>query len=191
MTVLTTSLDRGSEAFAANAAAIRTLVADLREKMAAIREGGGEEARRRHLARGKLLPCGRVRAARSGFAVSRILAARRFGVHEGEVPATCTGRIMRKECVVIANDDGQGRGVHFPVTVKKASAHRRSPPKNASPASISSIPAVFLPAQDEVSPDGEHFVSIFYNQARLSAAGSPQIALADSLSRAIGGSGLG
>src|SRR6201998_3763850 len=102
MTVLTTSLDRRSEVFAANAAAMRALVADLREKLAVIREGGGGEARRRHLGRGKLLPRERVRALLdpgSPFLEFSQLAA--YGMYDGEVPAagsiTGIGRIVGRD----------------------------------------------------------------------------------------------
>src|ERR1700720_3909904 len=109
MTVLTTSLDRRSEMFAANAAAMRVLVEDLREKVAAIREGGGEAARRRHLGRGKLLPRERVRALRApGSPFFELSQLATFGMYAGEVPGagivTGIGRIMSRECVVVAND---------------------------------------------------------------------------------------
>src|SRR5215472_19200052 len=103
MTVLSTSIDRRLPAFEANAAAMRALVADLREKVAVICEGGGAEARRRHLGRGKLLPRERVRALLdpgSPFLEFSQLAA--YGMYDGEVPAaglvTGIGRIMGREC---------------------------------------------------------------------------------------------
>ena len=109
MTVLLTSIDRRSETFAANAAAMRALVEDLRSKVATIETGGTEEARRRHLGRGKLLPRERVRALLdpgSPFLEFSQLAA--YGMYDGEVPAagiiTGIGRIMGRECVVVAND---------------------------------------------------------------------------------------
>src|SRR5438105_14054409 len=118
MTVLTGSLERRSEAFAANAATMRALVADLREKVAVIREGGGAEARRRHLGRGKLLPRERVRALLdpgSPFLEFSQLAA--YGMYDGEVPATGIvtgiGRIMGRECVVVANDATVKGGTYF------------------------------------------------------------------------------
>src|SRR5438128_12056262 len=124
MTVLTTLIDRRSAVFAANAAAMRALVADLREKVAAIEEGGGAEARRRHLGRGKLLPRERVRALLdpgSPFLELSQLAA--SGMYDGEVPAagliTGIGRIMGRECVVVVNDATVKGGSYFPMTVKK------------------------------------------------------------------------
>jgi 3-methylcrotonyl-CoA carboxylase beta subunit len=183
MTVLTTSLDGRSEAFAANAAAMQALVADLREKVAAIREGGGAEARRRHLARGKLLPRERVRALLdpgSPFLEFSQLAA--YDMYDGEVPAaglvTGIGRIMGRECVVVANDATVKGGTYFPMTVKKHLRAQEIAGDNRLPCLyLVDSGGAFLPAQDEVFPDREHFGRIFYNQARLSAAGVPQIAL--------------
>jgi 3-methylcrotonyl-CoA carboxylase beta subunit len=183
MAALTTSVDRRSEAFGANAAAMRAVVADMREKAAAIREGGGEEARRRHLARGKLLPRERVRALLdpgSPFLELSQLAA--FGMYDGEVPAaglvTGVGRIMGRECVVVANDATVKGGTYFPMTVKKHLRAQEIAAENRLPCLyLVDSGGAFLPAQDEVFPDREHFGRIFYNQARLSAAGIPQIAL--------------
>src|ERR1700740_2935590 len=182
MTVLTTSLDRRSEGFAANAAAMRALVADLREKVEGIRAGGGEEARRRHLGRGKLLPRKRVRALLdpgSPFLELSALAAR--GMYDGEVPAagiiTGIGRIMGRECVVIANDATVKGGTYFPMTVKKHLRAQEVARDNRLPCLyLVDSGGAFLPAQDEVFPDRDHFGRIFYNQATLSAAGVPQIA---------------
>src|SRR5438132_4821431 len=183
MTVLTTSLDRRSEMFAANAAAMEALVADLREKLAAIREGGGAEARRRHLGRGKLLPRERVRALLdpgSPFLEFSQLAA--YGMYDGEVPAagiiTGIGRIMGRECVVVANDATVKGGTYFPLTVKKHLRAQEIAGENRLPCLyLVDSGGAFLPAQDEVFPDREHFGRIFYNQATLSAAGVAQIAV--------------
>src|SRR5438270_8457477 len=182
MTILTTSLDRRSEVFAANSAAMRGLVEDLREKVAAIREGGGEAARRRHLARGKLLPRDRVRALLdpgSPFLELSQLAA--FGMYDGEVPAagivTGIGRIMGRECVVLANDATVKGGTYFPMTVKKHLRAQEIAGENRLPCLyLVDSGGAFLPAQDEVFPDRDHFGRIFYNQATLSALGVPQIA---------------
>jgi 3-methylcrotonyl-CoA carboxylase beta subunit len=183
MTVLPTSIDRRSEAFAANAKAIRALVADLREKLAAIELGGTEDARRRHLGRGKLLPRERVRALLdpgSPFLEFSPFAA--HGMYDGEVPAagiiTGIGRIMGIECVVIANDATVKGGTYFPMTVKKHLRAQEIAGENRLPCLyLVDSGGAFLPAQDEVFPDRDHFGRIFYNQARLSAAGVPQIAL--------------
>ncbi len=183
MTVLTTSLDQRSGAFRGNSSAMQDLVADLREKLAQIEEGGGEQARRRHLARGKLLPRERVRLLLdpgSPFLELSPLAA--YGMYDGEVPAagiiTGIGRIMRRECVVVANDATVKGGTYFPITVKKHLRAQEIGGENRLPCLyLVDSGGAFLPAQDEVFPDRDHFGRIFYNQARLSAAGVPQVAL--------------
>jgi 3-methylcrotonyl-CoA carboxylase beta subunit len=183
MTVLTTSLDRRSDTFAANAAATQALVEDLRDKVAAIRNGGGEEARRRHLARGKLLPRERVRALLDpGSPFLELSQFAAYGMYDGEVPAagivTGIGRIAGRECVVVANDATVKGGTYFPMTVKKHLRAQEIAGDNRLPCLyLVDSGGAFLPAQDEVFPDREHFGRIFYNQARLSAAGIPQIAL--------------
>ena len=183
MTVLATALDLRSEAFRGNAAAMRELVADLRAKLARIEEGGGVEARQRHLRRGKLLPRERVRLLLdpgSPFLELSPLAA--FGMYDGEVPAagiiTGIGRIMGRECVVVANDATVKGGTYFPITVKKHLRAQEIAAENRLPCLyLVDSGGAFLPAQDEVFPDREHFGRIFYNQAQLSAAGVPQVAL--------------
>ena len=183
MTVLATSLDPRSEAFRGNDAAMREIVADLRAKLAAVEEGGGAEARRRHLGRGKLLPRERVRLLLdpgSPFLELSPLAA--FGMYDGEVPAagiiTGIGRIMGKECVVVANDATVKGGTYFPITVKKHLRAQEIAGENRLPCLyLVDSGGAYLPAQDEVFPDRDHFGRIFYNQARLSAAGVPQVAL--------------
>jgi len=183
VTALTTSLDPRSAAFRGNAEAMQQLVADLREKLAKIEEGGGEQARQRHLARGKLLPRERVRLLLdpgSPFLELSPLAA--FGMYDGEVPAagiiTGIGRIMGRECVVVANDATVKGGTYFPITVKKHLRAQEIAAENRLPCLyLVDSGGAFLPAQDEVFPDRDHFGRIFYNQARLSAAGVPQVAL--------------
>jgi 3-methylcrotonyl-CoA carboxylase beta subunit len=183
MTILTTALDPRSEAFRANDAAIRGLVADLRHKLAKIQEGGGEDARRRHLARGKLLPRERVRLLLDpGSPFLELSALAAYGMYDGEVPAagivTGIGRIMGKECVVVANDATVKGGTYFPITVKKHLRAQEIAGENRLPCLyLVDSGGAFLPAQDEVFPDRDHFGRIFYNQAQLSAAGVPQIAL--------------
>ncbi|HTV43995.1 MAG TPA: carboxyl transferase domain-containing protein [Stellaceae bacterium] len=183
MTVLTTALDRHAAAFHGNEAVMRALVADLRDKLATIAEGGGEGARRRHLSRGKLLPRERVRLLLdpgSPFLELSPLAA--FGMYDGEVPAagviTGLGRIMGRECVVVANDATVKGGTYFPMTVKKHLRAQEIAGENRLPCIyLVDSGGAYLPAQDEVFPDRDHFGRIFYNQARLSAAGVPQLAV--------------
>jgi 3-methylcrotonyl-CoA carboxylase beta subunit len=182
MPPLPTFLDPRSETFRANAAAMRGLVADLRGKLAQVELGGGEEARKRHLARGKLLVRERVRALLdpgSPFLEFSPLAA--FGMYDGEVPAagivTGIGRISGQECVVVANDATVKGGTYFPLTVKKHLRAQEIARENRLPCLyLVDSGGAFLPAQDEVFPDRDHFGRIFFNQAQLSAAGIPQIA---------------
>ncbi len=180
---LASDLDPRSEAFRANADAMATLVADLRERVAQVTEGGGETARKRHVSRGKLLPRERVEALLdpgTPFLEFSQLAA--HGMYRGEVPAagiiTGIGRIAGRECVVVCNDATVKGGTYYPVTVKK---HLRA----QEIAAQNRLPCVYLvdsgganlPNQDEVFPDREHFGRIFYNQANLSAQGIAQIAV--------------
>ncbi|TCO79278.1 3-methylcrotonyl-CoA carboxylase beta subunit [Plasticicumulans lactativorans] len=183
MNAITSKLNPRAEEFRQNAAKMGALVADLRAQVARITQGGGEEARRRHTSRGKLLPRERIRALLdlgSPFLEFSQLAA--HGVYEDDVPAagliTGIGRIHGQECVVVCNDATVKGGTYYPLTVKK---HLRA----QEIARDNHLPCVYLvdsgganlPNQDEVFPDREHFGRIFYNQATLSAAGIPQIAV--------------
>src|SRR5437763_10500407 len=183
MPVIPTALDRRSYAFRANAEAMRALVRDLREKSAAIGEGGDEASRQRHQGRGKLLARERVRLLIDpGSPFLELSAFAAYGMYDGAVPAagivTGIGRIRGRECVVVANDATVKGGTYFPMTVKK---HLRA----QEIARDNRLPCIYLvdsgganlPHQTEVFPDREHFGRIFYNQATLSAAGIPQIAV--------------
>ncbi|MGH7070817.1 MAG: carboxyl transferase domain-containing protein [Acetobacteraceae bacterium] len=162
---------------------MQTLVDDLRSVADRIREGGGKRARERHLARGKLLPRDRIRALidpASPFLEVGQLAA--YGMYGGEVPSagiiTGIGRVVGRECMILANDATVKGGTYFPLTVKK---HLRA----QEIATENHLPCIYLvdsgganlPNQDEVFPDRDHFGRIFYNQANLSARGIPQIAV--------------
>jgi 3-methylcrotonyl-CoA carboxylase beta subunit len=183
MPVLESLTDTHSPEFRANAEAMQALVTDLRNLADAIRQGGGEAARNRHLARGKLLPRDRIRALidpASPFLEIGQLAA--HGLYGGEVPSagiiTGIGRIGGRECMIVANDATVKGGTYYPVTVKK---HLRA----QEIAAQNRLPCIYLvdsgganlPNQDEVFPDREHFGRIFFNQANMSAAGIPQIAV--------------
>ncbi|MBM3571328.1 MAG: methylcrotonoyl-CoA carboxylase, partial [Alphaproteobacteria bacterium] len=145
--------------------------------------GGGDEARAKHLSRGKLLPRERVRAlldVGSPFLELSQLAA--WSMYGGDIAAagiiTGIGRIMGRECMVVCNDATVKGGTYFPMTVKKHVRAQEIARQN-------NLPCVYLvdsgganlPNQDEVFPDRDHFGRIFYNQATLSAAGVPQIAV--------------
>jgi 3-methylcrotonyl-CoA carboxylase beta subunit len=183
MTTLATALDPRSEAFRANAAAMRGVVADLRETSAAIALGGDEASRQRHLSRGKLLARERVRTLLDpGSAFLEFSAFAAHGMYDGGVPAagivTGIGRIAGTECVIVANDATVKGGTYFPMTVKKHLRAQEIARENHLPCLyLVDSGGAFLPAQDEVFPDRDHFGRIFYNQARMSAAGIPQIAI--------------
>ena len=181
--IIPTSLSRHDPAFAANAEAMRALVADLRAKVAEIRLGGGERARQRHLGRGKLLPRDRVaRLLDPGTPFLEFSQLAAHGVYDEPIAAagviTGIGRIAGRECVIVANDATVKGGSYYPLTVKK---HLRA----QDVARENRLPCVYLvesgganlPNQDEVFPDRDHFGRIFYNQARMSAQGIPQISV--------------
>ncbi len=184
MTVLKSALNTRSDDFKANAAHTQAQVDDLRAVIAAIKDGGGAKARDKHLARGKLLPRDRVRRlldVGSPFLEFSQLAA--HGMYEdGGVPAagviTGIGRIAGTECVVVANDATVKGGTYYPMTVKKHLRAQEIAKENNLPCVyLVDSGGAFLPRQDDVFPDKEHFGRIFYNQATLSAAGIPQIAV--------------
>jgi 3-methylcrotonyl-CoA carboxylase beta subunit len=183
MPILETAIDTRSPGFAANEVAMRGLVADLRARADRVRLGGGDAARAKHVARGKMLPRDRVRALidpGSAFLEVGQLAA--DGMYGGEVASAgliCgVGRVSGRECMVVANDATVKGGTYFPLTVKK---HLRA----QEIAAQNRLPCVYLvdsgganlPNQDEVFPDRDHFGRIFYNQARMSADGVAQIAV--------------
>src|SRR2546430_2608745 len=182
MPVIPTSLDRRSDAFRANDRAMRVLVGDLRDKSAAIALGGGDASRQRPQGRGKLLVRERVRLlVGPGSPFLELSAFAAYGMYDGAVPAsgivTGIGRIRGRECVVVANDATVKGGTYFPTTVKKHLRAQEIARDNRLPCLyLVDSGGAFLPAQDEVFPDREHFGRIFYNQAQLSSLGVPQIA---------------
>jgi len=181
--LLRSDLNPRSPDFAANAAAMRGLVDDLRAKVGAIAQGGGATARERHISRGKLPARDRVAALidpGSPFLEFSQLAA--YGLYGGEVPAagiiTGIGRIEGRECVIVANDATVKGGTYFPMTVKKHLRAQEIALKNNLPCVyLVDSGGAFLPMQDEIFPDRDHFGRIFFNQANMSAAGIPQIAV--------------
>ncbi|MCP3765254.1 MULTISPECIES: carboxyl transferase domain-containing protein [Streptomyces] len=179
---LHSAADPASESFRANEEAHRALVEELRAKLAAAALGGGERARARHTARGKLLPRERVDTLLdpgSPFLELAPLAA--DGMYEGQAPAAGViagiGRVAGRECVVVANDATVKGGTYYPMTVKKHLRAQEVALDNRLPCVyLVDSGGAFLPMQDEVFPDRDHFGRIFYNQARMSGAGIPQIA---------------
>ncbi len=181
--VISTAIDSKSEIFRGNAENLRKLTDDLKAELARTAEGGGARAREKHVARGKLLPRERIRALLdpgSPFLELSPLAA--HGMYEGAAPAagiiTGIGRINGTEVVVVANDATVKGGTYFPITVKKHLRAQEVALENRLPCIyLVDSGGAFLPLQDEVFPDKEHFGRIFYNQARMSALNIPQIAV--------------
>ncbi len=183
MTRILSRIDAGGAEFRDNAAQMRSLVDDLRARLAAAAEGGGAEARAKHLARGKLLPRDRIEALLDpGSPFLEIAPLAAGGMYGDDAPAaglvTGIGRILGRELVVVANDATVKGGTYYPITVKKHLRAQEIAFENRLPCVyLVDSGGAFLPLQDEVFPDREHFGRIFYNQARLSAAGIPQVAV--------------
>jgi len=182
MTVLKSQLNPRNADFQANAAAMAAVVADLHEKVEKIALGGPEAARQKHLARGKLLPRERVNGLLDpGTPFLEIGQFVAYGMYGGDVPAASViagiGRVNGVECMVVANDATVKGGTYYPLTVKKHLRAQEIALENRLPCVyLVDSGGAFLPMQDEVFPDKEHFGRIFFNQANLSAAGIPQIA---------------
>ena len=183
MTQLKSSIDTRSAEFAANAAAMRALVADLRDKTAQVALGGGDEARQKHLARGTLLARDRIAALIDpGAAFLELSPLAAWGLYDDRVPAAGVvagvGRVNGVECMIVANDATVKGGSYYPLTVKKHLRAQEIALENRLPCLyLVDSGGANLPTQDEVFPDRDHFGRIFYNQANLSAQGIPQIAI--------------
>ncbi len=177
------TLNIHSPEFAANTAAMQVLIDDLHAKLVQVAKGGGDAACAKHLARGKLLPRERVNLLLdegSPFLELSPLAA--LNLYDNAVPSagiiTGIGRVAGVECIIVCNDATVKGGTYYPLTVKK---HLRA----QEVAAANRLPCIYLvdsgganlPNQDEVFPDRDHFGRIFFNQANLSAAGVPQIAV--------------
>ncbi|MBQ0937756.1 carboxyl transferase domain-containing protein [Ideonella paludis] len=188
MPIISTKLNARSAESQANAAAMKALVDDLNVKLAKIAEGGGEAARAKHLARGKLLPRERVEMLLDPdtpfLEIAPLAALGMYPEKDGSDAAPCAGmiagigRVGGVECVIVCNDATVKGGTYYPLTVKK---HLRA----QEVAQQNKLPCIYLvdsgganlPNQDEVFPDRDHFGRIFYNQANMSALGIPQIAV--------------
>ena len=183
MSVIKSGINTRSADFQSNAAAMRGLVGDLRAKAAEVSLGGGEAARAKHTARGKLLPRDRVgHLLDPGTAFLEIGQMAAYGMYDNDAPSAGViagiGRVQGIECMIVANDATVKGGSYFPMTVKK---HLRA----QEIAQANRLPCIYLvdsgganlPTQDEVFPDRDHFGRIFFNQANMSAKGIPQIAV--------------
>ncbi|QHI99304.1 methylcrotonoyl-CoA carboxylase [Xylophilus rhododendri] len=183
MSALESQLNPRSAEFQANAQAMRAQVDDLHAQVARIAAGGGEAARAKHVARGKLLPRERVeRLLDPGTPFLEIAPLAAHGMYEDAAPGAGLiagiGRVSGRDCVIVCNDATVKGGTYFPMTVKK---HLRA----QEVAEQNRLPCIYLvdsgganlPNQDEVFPDRDHFGRIFYNQAQMSAQGIAQIAV--------------
>ncbi|WP_295363958.1 carboxyl transferase domain-containing protein, partial [Arenimonas sp.] len=183
MSQLSSHIDPRDPEFQANAAQLRAAVEDLEAKLAQVALGGGEKARNKHTERGKLLPRERVAALLDpGSPFLELSALAAGGMYDDAAPAagiiTGIGRVHGVEVVVVANDATVKGGTYFPMTVKKHLRAQEVALENNLPCIyLVDSGGAFLPLQDEVFPDKEHFGRIFYNQARLSARNIPQIAV--------------
>ncbi|QCF25393.1 carboxyl transferase domain-containing protein [Hydrocarboniclastica marina] len=183
MPLLQSKINTQAEDYQSKQAAMTTAVADLREKVSRIQEGGGPEYQARHRARGKLLARERInRLLDEGTPFLELSQLAAYQTYDEEVPAagiiTGVGRVCGIECVIIANDATVKGGSYYPLTVKK---HLRA----QEIAEQNHLPCIYLvdsgganlPRQDEVFPDKDDFGRIFFNQAQMSAKGIPQIAV--------------
>ncbi|MDP1602897.1 MAG: carboxyl transferase domain-containing protein [Legionella sp.] len=183
MTKIISQIHPGSSEFKLNESTMQALVSKLQETVKLISAGGDESARQRHLKHGKLLPRQRLQQLLdpgSPFLEFSQLAA--YEVYDDNVPGagiiTGIGRIKEIECVIVVNDATVKGGTYYPLTVKKHLRAQEIAKANHLPCVyLVDSGGAFLPKQDDVFPDREHFGRIFYNQANLSALNIPQIAV--------------
>src|SRR3954469_22626042 len=181
--VLTSQLDREAEEFGRRRGRMEELVAEVRERTAQVARGGGEKATERHRSRGKLLARERIdRLVDPGTAFLELNALAAWEMYDDGAPSagivTGIGVVEGRECVIVANDATVKGGSYFPLTVKKHLRAQEVAEQNRLPCIyLVDSGGAFLPLQADVFPDRDHFGRIFYNQARMSAAGIPQIAL--------------
>ncbi|MCR6500951.1 methylcrotonoyl-CoA carboxylase [Shinella sp. CPCC 101442] len=183
MPVIPSAVNTRSEIFAANRKAMRDALALVEEAVGLAMDGGGAKARDRHVSRGKLLPRDRVaQLLDPGSPFLEIGLTAGHGLYGGASPSggmiSGIGRVSGRECMIVCNDATVKGGTYYPITVKK---HLRA----QEIAAENRLPCIYLvdsgganlPNQDEVFPDRDHFGRIFYNQAQMSAAGIPQVAV--------------
>src|SRR5690242_9477343 len=182
MEVIESQLDLHDDTFVANATYQRSLAAELRQRLAKVREGGGEKYQKRHAEQGKLFVRDRVdRLLDPGSPFLEIAPLAAWELYDGDAPGagivTGIGRVAGRECVVVANDATVKGGTYYPMTVKKHLRAQQVAADNHLPCLyLVDSGGAFLPMQDDVFPDREHFGRIFYNQANMSARGIPQVA---------------
>src|ERR1700761_319084 len=182
MSVIASQIDPRSPDFQASSEQLRGLVDDLKRELTRSAEGGGEKAREKHTARGKLLPRERIRALLDpGSPFLELSPQAAHGMYDDAAPAagiiTGIGRVNGIEVVVVANDATVKGGTYYPLTVKKHLRAQEIALDNHLPCVyLVDSGGAFLPMQDEVFPDREHFGRIFYNQANMSKLGIAQVA---------------
>ncbi|WP_313073714.1 carboxyl transferase domain-containing protein [Melaminivora sp.] len=181
--ILDTQLNPRSADFQANAAAMRQLVDDLRAQLERVAQGGGEAARAKHLARGKLLPRDRVmNLLDPGTPFLEIAPLAALNMYDNAAPGAGMiagiGRVAGTDCLIVCNDATVKGGTYYPMTVKKHLRAQEIAQQNCLPCIyLVDSGGANLPNQDEVFPDRDHFGRIFYNQANMSAQGIAQIAV--------------
>jgi len=181
MDTLDSHINRSDARFQANADHNRMLAAELRSRLAQVRQGGGERSQQRHREQGKLFVRDRIdRLLDPGSPFLEIAPLAAWELYDDETPAagiiTGIGRVSGLECMIVANDATVKGGTYYPMTVKKHLRAQQIALENHLPCLyLVDSGGAFLPMQDEVFPDSDDFGRIFYNQARLSAAGIPQI----------------
>ena len=183
MALLHTQLNPRSADFAANAAAMRAVVDDLRAHIEKVAVGGGEAARAKHTARGKLLPRDRVQMLLDpGTPFLEVAPLAALNMYNNDAPSAGLiagiGRVNGVDCMIVCNDATVKGGTYYPLTVKKHLRAQESAQQNHLPCIyLVDSGGANLPNQDEVFPDRDHFGRIFFNQANMSAQGIAQIAV--------------
>jgi 3-methylcrotonyl-CoA carboxylase beta subunit len=181
--VFESSLSTSSADFRANAEAMRASVEEWRKHVALVKEGGGADAVAKHKKRGKLTARERIEAlVDSGSSFLEISTLAAWEMYDGSAPSAGVvagvGVVSGLECMIVANDATVKGGTYFPMTVKKHLRAQEIASENGLPCIyLVDSGGAFLPKQDEVFPDRDHFGRIFYNQARMSAAGLSQISV--------------
>ncbi len=183
MEILETRINPNDPGFKENAAHHRALAEELRQRLERVRQGGGERYRKRHEEQGKLFVRERInRLLDPGSPFLELAPLAAWGLYDGKAPGagivTGIGRVSGQEVMIVANDATVKGGSYYPLTVKKHLRAQYIAEQNGLPCIyLVDSGGAFLSMQDEVFPDREHFGRIFYNQARMSAKGIPQIAV--------------
>jgi len=183
MEILETQLDPQDGRFTENSAYHRALAQELRTRLRTVQQGGGERYLKRHAEQGKMFVRARIdRLLDPGSAFLELMPLAAWDLYSGDAPSagivTGIGRISGRECMIIANDATVKGGTYYPITVKKHLRAQTIAEENRLPCIyLVDSGGAFLPMQDEVFPDIDNFGRIFYNQARMSAEGIPQIAV--------------